>query len=97
MNTVAFTYLLTNSGIDFEKFNKSVSQSTKEYDEGGDFGDNKLYHIQPLNSIHLHSNMGGEFAPNSDIKTIYILSTIAILIFNVSLGENQFFWLFEFN
>jgi len=97
MNTVAFTYLLTNSNIDYEKFNKSISQSTKEYDKGNDFGDNRLFHIQSLKSIHLHSNMGGEFAPNSDIKTIYILSTIAILILiiacinyiNLSLSVNN--------
>jgi putative ABC transport system permease protein len=84
MNTVTFIYLLTNSNIDFEKFNQSISLSTKEYDGGGDFGDNKRYHIQPLKSIHLHSNMGGEFTPNSDIKTIYILSSIAILILVVA-------------
>src|SRR5450759_101154 len=80
MNTVVSIYLLTNPDIDIAKFDKSISQSTKEYDEGGDFGDNKLYHVQPLTSIHLHSNMGGEFAPNSDIKSIYILSIIASLI-----------------
>jgi putative ABC transport system permease protein len=79
MNTVVSTYLLTNQGTNFEKLENSVSQSTKEYD-GGDFGDNKLYHVQPLTSIHLHSDMGGEFAPNSDIKSIYILGTIAFLI-----------------
>ena len=79
MNTVVFTYLLTNQGTNFERFEKSISQATQEY-TGGDFGDNKLYHIQPLTSIHLHSDMGGEFTPNSDIKSIYILSTIALLI-----------------
>jgi putative ABC transport system permease protein len=84
MNTVTFTYLLTYTDIDFEKFNKAINLSTKEYDEGGDFGDNKLYHLQPLTSIHLHSNLGGEFAPNSNIKSIYILSTIAILILIVA-------------
>ena len=80
MNTVASLYLLTNSNIDIEKFGNAVSKATKEYDEGGDFGNNKLYHIQPLTSIHLHSNMGGEFSQNSDIKNIYILSTIALMI-----------------
>jgi putative ABC transport system permease protein len=84
MNTVTFTYLLTYTDIDFEKFNKAINLSTKEYDEGGDFGDNKLYHLQPLTSIHLHSNLGGEFAPNSNIKSIYILGTIAILILIVA-------------
>jgi putative ABC transport system permease protein len=79
MNTNVFIYLLTNPGTDFERFEKSVSQATQEYMQG-DFGDNKLYHIQPLTSIHLHSDMGGEFAPNSDIKSIYILGTIALLI-----------------
>lgn len=80
MNTVVSIYMLTNPDIDVGKFDESLSQSTKEYDEGGDFGDNKLYHVQPLTSIHLHSNMGGEFAPNSDIKSIYIQSVIALLI-----------------
>ena len=80
MNTVVFTYLLTNREISAGSLDKKVSQSTKEYDEGGDFGDNKLYHVQPLTSIHLHSDMGGEFAPNNDIKSVYILVTIALLI-----------------
>jgi len=80
MNTVTNLYLLTNQATNFESLEKAVSQSTKEYDGGADFGDNKLYHVQPLTSIHLHSNMGGEFSPNSDIKSIYILGTIALLI-----------------
>jgi putative ABC transport system permease protein len=83
MNTVAFTYILTNSNINFDKLSQSISQSTREYD-GGDFGNNKLYHIQQLKSIHLHSNMGGELMPNNDIKTIYILTSIAILILIVA-------------
>lgn len=80
MNTVTNLYLLTNKSVSFEQLEKSVSQSTKEYDGGADFGDNKMYHVEPLTSIHLHSSKGGEFSPNSDIKSIYILSTIALLI-----------------
>ena len=79
MNTFVFLYLLINPGTDFDKFEKAVSQSTQEY-SGGDFGDNQLYHVQTLTSIHLHSDMGGEFSTNSDIKNIYILGTIAFLI-----------------
>lgn len=79
MNTVVFTYLLINPNIDIERLGQSVGQATKEAD-GGDFGDNNLYHIQPLTSIHLYSEMGGEYSPNSDIRSIYILSTIALLI-----------------
>lgn len=80
MNTVTNLYLLTNKATSFESMEKAISQSTKEYDGGADFGDNKLYHIQPLTSIHLYSGMGGEFSPNGDIRNIYILSTVAILI-----------------
>jgi putative ABC transport system permease protein len=79
MNTVVFTYLLVNPNIDIERLGQSLSQTTKEAN-GGDFGDNELYHIQPLTSIHLYSNMGGEYTANSDVKSTYILSTIALLI-----------------
>lgn len=80
MNTVTSLYLLANKSTGFENLEKSVSQSTKEYDGGMDFGDNKMYHVEPITSIHLHSAKGGEFSPNSDIKSIYILGTIAFLI-----------------
>jgi putative ABC transport system permease protein len=80
MNTVTFTYLLAKSETDFKRLDEAVSLSTKEYDQGMDMGDNKQYHIQPLTSIHLHSDMGGEYAANSDVKNIYILATIALLI-----------------
>ncbi len=36
--------------------------------------------LQSLTSIHLHSDLDGELAPNNDIKNIYLFSTIAFLI-----------------
>ncbi len=84
MSTVTNLYLMTNQTVKADSLEKYVSQSTKEYDGGADFGDNKKYHVQELTSIHLHSNMGGEFAANSDIKSIYILSTIAFLILSIA-------------
>lgn len=38
------------------------------------------YYLQPLLDIHLTSDLAGEFAPNSDIRYVYILSAIALLI-----------------
>jgi len=38
------------------------------------------YYLQPLTSIHLHSNIDAELEPNSDIKYIYIFSLIALFI-----------------
>jgi putative ABC transport system permease protein len=84
MNTVVATYILVRPGTDYKKLSSAVTLSTKEYDDGADFGDNKQYHLQPLTSIHLNSDMGGEFSPNGDIRSIYILGTIAILILVVA-------------
>lgn len=35
---------------------------------------------QALTSIHLHSNVQGDFEPNSDIMTLYIFSVVAIIV-----------------
>jgi putative ABC transport system permease protein len=37
-------------------------------------------HLQPLASIHLHSQLGQEIEPNSDVVYVYVLSAIALLI-----------------
>jgi putative ABC transport system permease protein len=79
MNTSAYIYLLINKNSDIKSLDKSISESAMEY-RGGDFGDNLAYHLQPLTSIHLYSAMGGEFSQNNDIRSIYILATIAFLI-----------------
>ena len=78
MNTVVFTYLLTYPGIDKDRLGLSVSKASNEYYGGFDFGN--IYHIQPLTSIHLNSDKGGEYQPNGDIRTVYVLSAIALLI-----------------
>lgn len=38
------------------------------------------FNLQPITSIHLHSNLRGELGANSDISYIYIFSSIAIFI-----------------
>ncbi len=78
INTSVLTYLLALPGTDFERFERSVSNVAGDYNRG--FNEEELYHLQPLTSIHLHSDMFGEFAPNGDINNVYILSTIALLI-----------------
>jgi putative ABC transport system permease protein len=39
-----------------------------------------IYHLMPLEDIHLHSNKSYEMEPNGNISYIYIFSFIAILI-----------------
>lgn len=38
------------------------------------------FNLQPITSIHLHSNLRGELGVNSDISYVYIFSSIAIFI-----------------
>jgi len=38
------------------------------------------FYLQPLKSIHLHSDLLAELEPNSDIRYIYIFSAIALFI-----------------
>ena len=37
-------------------------------------------HLQPLTSIHLHSNFGGEFEPNGSDKNVHYLTAVALFI-----------------
>jgi putative ABC transport system permease protein len=39
-----------------------------------------IYHLMPLEDIHLHSNKGYEMEPNGNISYVYIFSFVAILI-----------------
>lgn len=41
---------------------------------------NIRHYLQPVTSIHLHSNLVGEFEKNSDIRYIYFYSLIAVII-----------------
>jgi putative ABC transport system permease protein len=41
---------------------------------------NHLLHIQPLTNVHLHSNVRYDLPTNTNIKTIYIISSILLLV-----------------
>ncbi len=87
------TYLLLREGVDFQvleaKFPIMVSKycdpefrqfTGKGFEELKQSGTKWEYFLQPLTSIHLNSHLGMEMEPNSDIKYVYILSTLAVLI-----------------
>ncbi len=42
------------------------------------------YHLQPITSIHLHSDLGGEYSPRTEMSQIYLFSAIGILILLVA-------------
>ncbi len=47
-------------------------------------GGKVYFYLQPLTSIHLHSNFEAELSGNSDIAYIYLFSVVAILILTLA-------------
>ena len=76
------TYLLLKDKTDIKEFEKKIEAFNEKYlgqimrEQGGKL----TTYLQPLKSIHLHSQLIGELGVNSDIKIIYIFSAIAIVI-----------------
>jgi len=51
----------------------------------GDWAEDRFYyHLQPIASIHLHSNLIGEYSPLTELSQIYLLSAIGLLILIVA-------------
>lgn len=93
INFAAYTYLLLNPGAspkaleakfpliikkyvagDIEKrFDEGVEQFFKE-------GNGYRYHLQPLQKIHLISDMEGELGANGSLTSVYIFSLVALFI-----------------
>ncbi|MBN1270906.1 MAG: ABC transporter permease [Candidatus Aminicenantes bacterium] len=88
------TYIRLHEGTDYKtlevKFEELIEKyvnpqmtafmgtSVEEYAEQGEMLTE--YFLQPLKSIHLHSNLLGELEPNSDTKYVLIFSAIAFFI-----------------
>ncbi len=78
-----YTYLLLREGTSADDLQekllgfieKHAAQQVKTI-----LGSTLSSRLQPLKSIHLHSHLQHEIAPNGDIKYIYIFSVIAFFI-----------------
>jgi len=80
------TYLLLKQGTSKDSFNEKLKKFAKKYMGGIQFdewlaeGNSFEYFLQPLTSIHLTSDMGGEFEANGSRTYVIIFSIISILI-----------------
>jgi len=81
LNDGCLTYLLLKPGVDPKaleaKFKPFVD---KTYIKINWSGASAVYHLQPLESIHLNSHFMGEAEPNGDGKSVYLLAGIAIFV-----------------
>ncbi|MET7254307.1 ABC transporter permease [Dyadobacter fermentans] len=75
-----YTYLLLKEGADAKKLEAKFPAFYTKYLQK-EMG-NADYHLklQPLTSIHLHSDLEFEIGAKGNIKTVYIFSAIALLI-----------------
>jgi len=69
-------YILLNKNADANALEENFKSIYKEYN----FEKGVSIHLQPVTDIHLRSHYEGELSSNSDIKYIYIFSSIALLI-----------------
>ncbi|NGP77685.1 FtsX-like permease family protein [Balneolaceae bacterium YR4-1] len=87
------TYVLLKPGVDAERFEENFETIKKQYvepqlksfmgislDEFEAAGNSAEYALQPLTSIHLYSDLTGEFEPNGSITYVYIFSGLAVFV-----------------
>ena len=88
-----YTYLLLQPGSDYKSFQEKLPIATEKYlgpqlqeamgitfDQFRQAGNSIGLFLQPLKSIHLHSNMRGELGKGGDIRYVYIFGAVAVFM-----------------
>jgi putative ABC transport system permease protein len=93
MTSNYFTYLLLQDGYDYKRLEAKLPGMVEKYmgsqiqqamglnleqfrTKGNELG----FALQPLTSIHLHSNTSSEFEPGGNINNIYIFGAVALFM-----------------
>ena len=75
------SYLLLNDNSSVNTLEKKFPEFVNKYIANNPQADGKHdIHLQPLTSIHLHSDMIGEVGINGDITYIYVFAGVALFI-----------------
>jgi putative ABC transport system permease protein len=75
------TYILVNENFNAAAFDQKLQAFTKKYQPNAPgTPPPPALHIQPLLDIHLNPEFGGQIAPVSDIKNVYLFSALALFI-----------------
>ena len=82
------TYLVLQEGSDYRELEaklpdfirKYLSGDIAQWDEWLKAGNYWKYILQPLEKIHLTSDLNGEFEPNGNIEYVYIFSVVGLII-----------------
>jgi putative ABC transport system permease protein len=77
-----FNYILLHPESDYREFEAKIPAFVEEQ-IGADLartGHGMIFHLQPLRSIHLHSDFMFEAEPNGNARSVYALIAIAIFL-----------------
>ncbi|MEX6690588.1 ABC transporter permease [Danxiaibacter flavus] len=80
-----YTYLLLKKGTDYKALETKMPQFAAETIQKLMRIDDYRIELQPLTSIHLHSNLAFEVSANGSIKRIYMFVAIAALILIIAI------------
>ena len=89
----AMTYIELDPSADADKFMEKIPDFIRQsadgeirarngisYDEYIEAGNGYNYYLQPIEDIHLHSNLEGEIKANGNINYVYIFAIVAVFI-----------------
>ena len=77
----AYTYILLNPNSDYKTFAKKLPDFISKHKPGlADNNEKEELFLQPLEKIHLHSNLLLEAEKNGDVSKIWFLSLLATVI-----------------
>jgi putative ABC transport system permease protein len=84
-NFNSYTYLLLQEGTDLKKFEARLPQFAAKTIQKLMKIDDYTMELQPLTSIHLHSDLQFEISANSSISRVYMFVAIALLILIIAI------------
>jgi len=77
-----YTYLLLDNNVDWHKLEAKLPQFVDKHlgEMLDSFGAKLRLFLQPLTEIHLHSDLPGDLAPQSDMKYLNLFIAIALFV-----------------
>lgn len=81
-NSSYYTYILAAPGFAPKAFDAKLKEIVKKYhtEDWRDRENPHRYYVQPLKDIHLYSHINFDIGKNNDIRYIYLLSGLAVII-----------------
>jgi putative ABC transport system permease protein len=84
-NMSIYTYILLKRNADINRLRAKMPAFVTKYLTTNAQDINFTLELQPLTSIHLHSHLSYELGDNRDIKYVYVLSAVGLLLLLIAL------------